>query len=64
MVGKLKQIAKSLFDVEPHERLKVLFLSIAYFVSLLVTQLLRSLKIRYLPLLWEKNIFQWPVLLL
>ncbi len=31
MIQRLKQIAKSLFDIEPHERLKVFFLSLAYF---------------------------------
>ncbi len=31
MFVKLKQIAKTLFDIEPHERLKVFFLSLAYF---------------------------------
>jgi len=31
MVQRLKQIAKSLFDIEPNERLKVFFLSLAYF---------------------------------
>jgi len=31
MILRLKQIAKSLFDIEPHERLKVLFLTLAYF---------------------------------
>ncbi|TET06079.1 hypothetical protein E3J79_03410 [Candidatus Dependentiae bacterium] len=44
MINKFKQVANSLFEIAPHERLKVLFLSLTYFCIIAGYSVAKELK--------------------